>query len=500
MEANFYDASKSSSDRLKVMVVYRAGTNRPSQMKLHAIIRLRQGQAVQLQDFSYQIRLARLRRRADSRVSGGTAGGKLRAAHDLRPSGADDEVRTSAGLMSRLRRRGYELFEHESPTDPYAKFIHRALVALILTNVVASVLDTVPSINAVYAADFDRLEAFSLVIFSLEYAARLWAAPENPIHAHRSRWLARLFWMGSAPGVIDLLAIAPFVLGQLFNIDLHVITLPRLFRFYKIARYSPGFNSLVMALRSERSALTASLVILITMVLTFAGLMYVFEHAAQPDKFGSIPDAMWWAFATVTTVGYGDVIPITLAGRIVGVVTMITGLVMLALPAGIIASAFATNIARQHFIVTAGMLARMPLFDGLEISSILEVLPTVVTRTFERGTQIVHWGAQAGTLYLIVDGEIEVEQARRRRQIGPGEAFGGVIGPQRDLSARALSRVRLMLIETRDVTELCRKLPDFAERIVALAPDERRRQQAEEMVRRRFRPAVVRKSPRLVGK
>jgi voltage-gated potassium channel len=243
---------------------------------------------------------------------------------------------------------------------------------------------------------------------------------------------------------------------------------------------------LVLALRSERGALTACLVILITMVLTSAGLMYVFEHQSQPDKFGSIPDAMWWAFATVTTVGYGDVIPVTLPGRIVGVITMITGLVMLALPAGIVASAFAANIGRQNFIVTAGMLARMPLFEGMETASILEMLPMVVTRTFESGAQIVQWGTRAGALFLVVDGEIEVEQARRRRHVGSGDAFGGVVGPQRDLSARALTRVKVMLIEPRDVMELCRRLPDFAERLVGLAPDKRRRQQVVDIIKRRF--------------
>lgn len=396
-----------------------------------------------------------------------------------------------AALMPRMRHRIYELLEREAPTELFPKLIHRALVALILINVVGSVLDTVPSVNAVYADYFDRLEAFSLIVFSLEYFARLWAAPENPVHMHQSNLVARLAWMVSVPGLIDLLAIVPFVLGQLFNIDLHVIMLLRLFRFYKIARYSPGFNSLAMALKSERSALTACLVILFTMVLTSAGLMYVFEHEAQPDKFGSIPDAMWWAFATVTTVGYGDVIPMTLPGRIVGVITMITGLVMLALPAGIVASAFASNIARQNFIVTAGMLARMRLFDGMEMPSILAILPSIVTRTFERGTQIVQWGTRADALFLVVDGEVEVEQARRRRHIGPSHAFGGVVGPQRDLSARALTRVKLMFIEARDVMELCRTLPDFAERLLTLAPNKLRRQQAEEMMKRRFGPRVA---------
>jgi voltage-gated potassium channel len=290
--------------------------------------------------------------------------------------------------------------------------------------------------------------------------------------------------MITAAGIIDLLAIAPFVVSQLFDVDLRVIVLLRLLRFFKIARYSPGFHSLVLAIRSERHSLAACLVILIAVVLTSAGLMYVIEHDAQPDKFGSIPDAMWWAAATVTTVGYGDVVPITPLGRAVGVVTMITGLVMLALPAGIVASAFATTIARQNFVVTAGMLTRMPLFAGLEASAVFQVLPMIATRSFDRNAQIVHRGARAGTLYLLIEGEVEIEQARNRHRLGAGEAFGGVMGHQRDLSARALTRTKVLVIEEHDVVELCKALPAFADRLAALAPGDRRRQQAQEIINR----------------
>jgi voltage-gated potassium channel len=387
-------------------------------------------------------------------------------------------------VVQRVRRRAYELLEHESPGDITAKAIHRLLIALILFNVIGSVLDTVPSINAAYDRYFDMAEATSLVIFAMEYAIRLWSAPDNPIYHHRSAASARIGWMLSAAGIIDLMAIAPFIVSQLFDIDLRVIVLLRLLRFFKIARYSPGFNSLALAVRSERHSLAACLVILVSVVLIAAGLMYVIEHDAQPDKFGSIPDAMWWAAATVTTVGYGDVVPITPLGRIVGVITMITGLVMLALPAGIVASAFATTIARQNFVVTAGMLARMPLFAGLEAALIIDMLPSIGTRTFERGVQIVHRGARAGTLYLLVDGEVEIEQGHHRHRLGAGEAFGGVVGPQRDLSARALNRIKALVIEEQDVIQLCRTFPMLIDRLASLAPGARRQHQAQEMLHR----------------
>jgi voltage-gated potassium channel len=409
--------------------------------------------------------------------------------------------------MQKVRQQLYDLLERESPIDAIAKAIHGGLVALILVNVVTSVLDTVASINAVYGRLFDQIEIVSLAVFTVEYCARVWVAPENPYYADRGGLAARAAWMMSAAGIIDLVAIIPFILGQLFDVDLHVIILLRLLRFYKIARYSTGFNSLIMALRSERHALAACLLILITMVLTSAGLMSVFEHEAQPDKFGSIPESMWWAFATVTTVGYGDVVPVTIAGRIVGVITMITGLVMVALPAGIVASAFATNISRNNFVATAGMLSRIKLFAGMEVSMLLSMLPNVATRTFERDVQIIHWGGRAAMLYCVVDGEVEIDQARRRRRAGPGDAFGGVIGPYRDLSARAATRVKVMLIEEREVYQLCRSLPDFAERLVTVVPGERRRKETEHLIRRRFqrdsgphkiagkRPRVRRASP-----
>ena len=389
-------------------------------------------------------------------------------------------------VLRRMRRRTYELLERETPGDFAEKAIHRLLVALILFNVIASVLDTVPSINAAYDRYFDLAEAFSLVVFAVEYLARLWAAPDNPIYSRHSPLAARLSWMVSAAGIIDLLAIAPFVLSQLSDVDLRVVVLVRLLRFFKIARYSPGFTSLALAVRSERHSLTACLVILMSVVLTSAGLMYVLEHDAQPDKFGSIPDAMWWAAATVTTVGYGDVVPITAAGRAVGVVTMITGLVMLALPAGIVASAFATTIARQNFVVTAGTLARMRLFAGLEASSIFDALPMVATRSFDRNAQIVHRGARAGALYFVIEGEVEVEHGRHRirNRLGIGDAFGGVMGQQRDLSAHALTRVRALVIEEHDVLTLCKNIPEFAHRLAELAPGERRRQQAHEKIDR----------------
>jgi voltage-gated potassium channel len=263
----------------------------------------------------------------------------------------------------------------------------------------------------------------------------------------------------------------------LFDVDLRVIVLLRLLRLFKIARYSPGFQSLVESVRIERHALGACLVILVSSILISAGLMYVVEHDAQPDKFGSIPAAMWWAAATVSTVGYGDVVPVTAVGRIIGVFTMITGLLMLALPASIVATSFAGIINRHNFVVTASMVARMPVFRGMEAAAVIDLLPAISRRTFDRNTRIIHQGDGTGSLHLITDGRVEVEGPQARSTLGPGGAFGGD-ADNRELAVRALTRVKVLVIEAREIQSLSQKFPQLTRRIVKLNRMERERKKA----------------------
>jgi voltage-gated potassium channel len=378
-----------------------------------------------------------------------------------------------------LRRRVYGILERETPGDRTATIVHRFLVVLILCNVASSIIDTVPAVNAAYDPWFDKFESCSLVVFALEYALRLWAAPEGLVFYTRAPWRQRWQWMTSPIGLIDLLAIAPFVISQLFDVDLRVIVLLRLLRFFKIARYSPGFQSLIDSVRVERHALGACLVILTSIILMSAGLMYVVEHDAQPDKFGSIPDAMWWAAATVSTVGYGDVVPVTALGRVIGVVTMITGLLMLALPAGIVATSFAGIINRHNFVVTASMVARMPLFRGMEAAVIIDLLPAISRRSFDRNADIIYPGEASGALHLITEGRVEVANTGGQHIIGPGGAFGGD-GHNLELAARTVTRVKVLVIEAREIVTLCKAFPQLTNRIVRLnrVPSRRRRSRA----------------------
>jgi voltage-gated potassium channel len=375
-----------------------------------------------------------------------------------------------------LRRRTYSILEREMPGDATALFVHRLLILLILCNVAGSIIDTIPWVNAAYDPWFDKFETFSLTAFAIEYALRLWTAPEDALYRGGSLTRARWLWMKSPIGLIDLLAIVPFIISQLFDVDLRVIVLLRLLRLFKIARYSAGFQSLIESVRVERHALGACVVILVSIILVSAGLLYVIEHDVQPEKFGSIPDAMWWAAATVSTVGYGDVVPVTPLGRIVGVFTMITGLLMLALPASIVATSFAGIINRHNFVVTAGMVARMPLFRGMEAAAVIDLLPAISRRTFDRNTRIIHHGEGTGSLHLITDGRVEIEGPIERTTLGPGGAFGG--DPDNlELTARAVTRVKVLVIEAREIQSLRRVFPFLTKRIVKLNRGSTRRRQ-----------------------
>jgi voltage-gated potassium channel len=362
-----------------------------------------------------------------------------------------------------LRRRAYAMLEREPPVTRAVSLFHRAIIVLILINIVSAVLDTVPEIHAVWERAFDAIEVFSLGVFSAEYILRLWVAPEAGTGGSAG-WMASLRWMISPGGLIDLVAIVPFAADQVLDVDLRFIVLLRLLRFFKIARYSPGFHSLGEAVWSERHALMACLVILGSVILISAGLTYVVEHSAQPDKFGTIPDAMWWSIATVTTVGYGDVVPVTTAGRLIGAFTMVSGLLMLALPAGIVATSFANIIARRNFVLSAGLVVRMPLFAGLATSQIFDLLPALSTRVFEPGEYIIRKGERVEAIYVVADGQLEVHLGRRQRVLKPGDSFGGQSHSTRK-AVHATTRVRLLVLDTLEAKWLLANDPRFGDRV-----------------------------------
>lgn len=226
---------------------------------------------------------------------------------------------------------------------PVATVFRFILIAVILISVAGAVLSTEQTIYWPHRRVFWMVEIVSLIFFVLEYLARIWIAPDAldlPDHPVR----ARLKWMFSFDGLIDFLAISPGLLEFFFPTEVRLLRLLRLLRVLKVLRYSSSFRILFDVIHAERRSITAAMSVLLVLVLFAASGAFFFERVAQPEHFGSVPKAMWWAVVTLTTVGYGDVYPITMGGKFFGALMTLLGIGMAALPAGILASGFSDHM------------------------------------------------------------------------------------------------------------------------------------------------------------
>lgn len=283
---------------------------------------------------------------------------------------ADQDLEPS--VSARIRRRTFEVLELGAFGDRLSKLIDWFLILLIIGNVLAVAIETVEGMDEAYGPYFHGFEIFSVFIFSAEYFARVWIAAESRLEGDTTL-AARLRWMRSPFAIIDLLSILPFFLSMFFAADLRVLRVFRLLRLFKLARYSPALAALGKVFVDERRALAGTLVIMLGLVVVSATILHFAERGVQPDAFGDIPKAMWWAIVTLTTVGYGDVVPVTLFGRVVAAAVMLFGLAIYAIPIGIIGFGFSNEIHKREFMIRWGLIARVPLFQGLSADLINEI-------------------------------------------------------------------------------------------------------------------------------
>lgn len=243
------------------------------------------------------------------------------------------------------RKRTYEILEIATDGDRPSKIVDYLLITLIVLNVIFVVIETLPSLEGRYEAFFEAFDFFSAIIFALEYGFRVWSCVEA---VTRQRSLpnsrTRINYMFSPMAMIDLLSFLPSLLQVFIDADLRFLRILRLLRMFKLTRYSTSMEMVLNVVRKEKNAFFASFFVLIVLMVISASGMYHLEHAYQPEAFSSIPEAMWWAMVTLTTVGYGDVTPVTALGKILGGFIIIGGVGIVALPAGIMASAFAEEM------------------------------------------------------------------------------------------------------------------------------------------------------------
>ncbi|MET4607495.1 voltage-gated potassium channel [Bradyrhizobium sp. JR4.1] len=362
-----------------------------------------------------------------------------------------------------LRDRLYELLEHDPLAYSVGSRFIQLVIGVIVLDVAAMILASVPELDAQFGTLFAGISILSVIVFALEYAARLWT-----VAGHTQRTASalsdRLGYVFSALGIIDLLAFLPaaIVLATGRHATLAALgVLP----FFKLVRYSPAMRSLLAAVHAERRALIGCIVILIGAVLTFASLLYAIERDVQPDKLGTIPQAMWWAIVTLGTVGYGDVVPVTALGKFISVFTIISGFAMIALPVAIISTAFAEEVKRRDFVVTWGMLARVPLFSHLSASEIADIMRLLRARTIEQGEILVRRGDAASSMYFITAGEVEIALPNQQVRLADGTFFGEIAllhKTKRSGTVTATRKTRLLVLDAQDFHALIERMPTLA--------------------------------------
>lgn len=254
-----------------------------------------------------------------------------------------------------LRRRLYSLLEPTAAGSGYqalrpgnvnpAFLVELGLVAVIFLNSTSLILWTVPKFAASFAAGFHLIEYCTVAIFLMEYALRFWAAPEADSDGNASDWSQRWRYVRSPNALVDATALAPSAIAVIVLLTSgagpslsFLLTVRLITRTAKLARYFPAARRLGMALRLKSSQLLTTVAGLLMALVIAAALMYFAETRAQPDVFPSIPAAMWWSVVTLTTVGYGDTVPVTGPGRVLAAVIAVLGIGLFALPAGILSA------------------------------------------------------------------------------------------------------------------------------------------------------------------
>ena len=267
-------------------------------------------------------------------------------------------------MYLKIQKRTSQLLSKGNVADKPSQYVDMILFILIVLNIAAVCLESVKHIGNEYKVAFNAFELFSVVIFSIEYVLRVWSAPARNDLGNSTNITKRIKYIFSFTGLIDFLAIIPSILPYFFGgLDLRWLRVLRLLRLLKISNYSSALEDFFSAIKADWRSFSAALYLMVIALFLSSALMYIAEHDSQPEKFSSIPETMWWGLITLTTVGYGDVSPVTPLGKIIGAFTAIMGVCTVALLTGIVASAFANQRAQKAAILEAEI--SQALSDGV---------------------------------------------------------------------------------------------------------------------------------------
>lgn len=252
---------------------------------------------------------------------------------------------------SPLRIRVYTILERGEKHDTKSVYFDYFIITLVLLSVISTIWESYPAAQEKYGEYFHGFEIFSIIIFTIEYLLRLWTAPLK--YPYLSAWKAYLKYIFSFLALIDLLAILPFYLPFLGVEDLRLLRMMRLLRLlrvFKLNRYSRALNLVYDVLKEKGEELVTTVFFALILLLVSSTLMYYVEHEANPNGFPNIIATLWWAVVTLTTVGYGDVVPVTMLGKLLNGITALIGIGVVALPTSILSAGFLEKVEERKKI------------------------------------------------------------------------------------------------------------------------------------------------------
>ena len=362
------------------------------------------------------------------------------------------------------RRALYALLRPDSAAGGARMFraVHHLMVA---AGIAITLSTTVAPLVEVYgralAIGFYVVAAF----FLAEYVLRLIAAPEAPGGQHRIPLEAQLAWATSLGGVFDLVSAFPGLLALMYGPGASVFGFIWAFKY---VRYSPGLASLGRVISNARQALLSVLLGFLIVLLSAASIAYLLErhaHPEHPEAFASIPAALWWGIVTMTTTGYGDIVPHTIAGRALSGIVMVGGILIFALWTGIVVNGYAEELRRREFLRTWELVAKVPFFHDIGASLIAEVARLLRPRDFPAGAVIMRRGEAGDCMYFVVEGEYEVQLQTGPIRLGDGNFFGELAlltGEPRNATVVATRPCVTLALDIVDFHELLARQPELA--------------------------------------
>ncbi len=385
----------------------------------------------------------------------------------------------AGSISTTARARAHALLRHseDSAVGRRWQTFHLSVLGAGLLAVAVSSIDHLP--DSLYLA-LTFVVVFAAVIFLLEYIMRLWSAPEMPRYGGMSEGMARLRWAVSANGLIGLLAIVPAIVigtGRI-GADSDYAAVFCILWILKLGLHAPAMTTLSRVISNERATLASVVIIFIIVLVAAATATHLLERSVQPEMFGSIPAALWWAVVTLTTTGYGDVVPHTVGGKMVGSVVMVSGILVLALMTGILATGFAEEERRREYLRVWNQVTKVPMFTELGTVTLSEIVGKLRVRHYPARIVVVRRDEPGDSMFFIAEGEVEVRVPQGPIRLGQGGFFGEMALLDRlPRSATIVTSqpTTLLVLYASDFYAIAAHIPSLVERVER----EARRRRAE---------------------